>query len=296
MTVADEKPELRPLVPAFLRSGDLLMRVLSTAVMIPVAVIIAWLGGGVFIAFWCAIAIVIFIEWTRICVPRDRVVVQAAGAIICAIGAALLSRHSPAVSIVLGAGVVLTLVFASGARLWAALGLIYAFGLLAAVTILRSDDNPYLGLIAIFFLFAIVWATDIVGYFVGRIIGGPKLWPAVSPKKTWSGASGAVVAGGAAALAVAGIAEIPDPTPIVALGVALSIVSQCGDLAESAFKRHFAVKDASHLIPGHGGLMDRLDGFTFAAISAAVLGVLHYSAVEGGARALEGAARGLLLW
>lgn len=129
--------------------------------------------------------------------------------------------------------------------------------------------------------------TDIGGYFAGRGIGGPKLWPRVSPKKTWAGAIGGfaasiVVAGGFAAF---GLGKIG---PILLLGAALSIVSQFGDLFESAVKRRFGVKDSGHIIPGHGGLLDRLDGFVAAVVMAAIFGLLRFG--------VDGVGRGLMVW
>jgi phosphatidate cytidylyltransferase len=129
--------------------------------------------------------------------------------------------------------------------------------------------------------------TDIGGFFAGRGIGGPKLWPRISPKKTWAGAVG----GFAASLVVAaGFAAfgLGKSVPLLLTGAALSIVSQLGDLFESAVKRRFGVKDSSNLIPGHGGLMDRLDGFVAAVVLAAIFGALR-----GG---MDGAGRGLMIW
>lgn len=169
---------------------------------------------------------------------------------------------------------------------WAAGGVAYAALLLAAPVILRRDQNY--GMAAIFMLFAIVWITDIAGYFAGRAIGGPRLAPSISPKKTWSGAV-AGLAGAAIAVAI-GARYIGGArtAALVGVAVALSIVSQAGDLAESALKRHFAVKDSSQIIPGHGGVMDRLDGFWAAAVCAAIIGLARGGFTE--------PARGLLIW
>jgi phosphatidate cytidylyltransferase len=169
---------------------------------------------------------------------------------------------------------------------WVGGGIVYAALLLFAPLVLRRDPN--FGIIAILMLFAIVWTTDIAGYFAGRAIGGPKLAPAVSPKKTWSGAIAGLI--GAAVVVAAGARFIPQSRilPLVMIAIVLSVVSQAGDLAESAFKRHFGAKDASHIIPGHGGVMDRLDGFWAAALCAAVIGI-----VRGG---FAQPAAGLLLW
>jgi phosphatidate cytidylyltransferase len=155
-----------------------------------------------------------------------------------------------------------------------------------APIVLRQDAA--LGLVAIVFLFAVVWATDIAAYFAGRALGGPKLWPAVSPKKTWSGAIGGLLGGVAAGLLVVKTAGLAIAPMLVLVAFGLSIVSQGGDLLESSIKRRFHAKDASQLIPGHGGLMDRLDGFLTAAAAAVMVGLLR-----GG---LEGPARGLLVW
>jgi phosphatidate cytidylyltransferase len=137
-------------------------------------------------------------------------------------------------------------------------------------------------------LFAIVWATDIAAYFAGRALGGPKLMPRVSPKKTWSGALAGTVAAVLVAVAIAKSAGLAGLVAIAIMAISLSVVAQAGDLFESALKRRFGAKDSSHLIPGHGGLMDRLDGFVAAAFLAAVIGLLR-----GG---FEAPGRGLLVW
>jgi phosphatidate cytidylyltransferase len=169
--------------------------------------------------------------------------------------------------------------------LWIVLGILYAVVSALAPIVLRSSHD--FGLHAILFLFAVVWATDIAGYVVGRLIGGAKLWPAVSPKKTWSGAVGGLV--GAVLLGSAVVHFSGIRVGFVALLAALlSVVAQSGDLAESAIKRRFGVKDASHIIPGHGGVMDRLDGFIVAALLAVLIGL-----ARGG---LDNPGRGLLVW
>jgi phosphatidate cytidylyltransferase len=169
---------------------------------------------------------------------------------------------------------------------WMAAGLVYAGVLLLGPVLLRGDAA--FGLMAMLFLFAIVWATDIAAYFAGRAIGGPKLWPAVSPKKTWSGAIGGTVGGVVAGVIVVKAAGLVVAPMLVLVALILSIASQAGDLLESSIKRHFGAKDASQLIPGHGGLMDRLDGFLTAVAAAVMVGLLR-----GG---LEGPARGLIVW
>jgi phosphatidate cytidylyltransferase len=168
---------------------------------------------------------------------------------------------------------------------WLTAGAVYA-GAAAFCPILLRMDADY-GLVAIFFLFAVVWVTDIAAYFVGRLFGGPKLWPAVSPKKTWSGALGGLAGAIIAAFVLSSFAALSHRAAIV-LAALLSVASQAGDLFESHLKRRFGVKDASHIIPGHGGVMDRLDGFIFAAALATLIGL-----ARGG---WSGPGRGLLEW
>lgn len=169
---------------------------------------------------------------------------------------------------------------------WIACGFVYAAAMFVAPVWLRTDATY--GLLAIVLLFAIVWSTDIFGYFAGRAIGGPKLMPSVSPKKTWSGA----IAGTLGAMIVAVLVTRAFGTfsivSIACVALLLSVCAQAGDLFESFVKRKFNVKDSSQLIPGHGGVMDRLDGFWAAALAACVIGVSR-----GG---LADAARGLLIW
>jgi phosphatidate cytidylyltransferase len=168
---------------------------------------------------------------------------------------------------------------------WRVAGMIYAAIVFMAPVLLRADVNN--GFAALVFLFAIVWMTDIMGYVVGRAVGGPKLWPAVSPNKTRSGAIGGMAGALAAGIVIAAALSL-SVLPIAILSVILSMMAQAGDLFESAIKRRFGAKDTSHLIPGHGGLMDRLDGFITAALAAAIIGM-----VRGG---FSTAATGLLVW
>ena len=162
----------------------------------------------------------------------------------------------------------------------------YAGLMFAAPVLLRGDAE--FGLIAILLLFAIVWGTDILGYFAGRAFGGPKLWPAVSPKKTWSGAIAGTFGAMVVAVLVATLFGSFNQPAIALIALLLSVVAQLGDLLESWVKRQFGAKDASHLIPGHGGVMDRLDGFWAAALLGCLIGL-----ARGG---FDAPASGLLVW
>jgi phosphatidate cytidylyltransferase len=152
---------------------------------------------------------------------------------------------------------------------WAlAVGVLYVGVAGLALIWLRADGIA--GRMNVLFLLLVVWASDIGAYLVGRALGGPKLAPTISPGKTWSGAAGGLLAAAAVGLAIALSASgLPGWTTLVA--GALGVVSQGGDLLESAIKRRFGVKDSGRLIPGHGGLLDRLDGVLAAAPMAALL-------------------------
>ena len=169
---------------------------------------------------------------------------------------------------------------------WMIAGLFYAGVLLLAPLTLRRD--PALGFVALMFLFAVVWVTDIAAYFAGRAIGGSSSGPPSARTRPGSGALGGTLGGTVAGLATCRFAGLDLAPMLVLVTVALSIASQLGDLLESAIKRHFGAKDASHLIPGHGGLMDRLDGFLTAVLAAVMVAI-----ARGG---LDGAAHGLLVW
>jgi phosphatidate cytidylyltransferase len=262
--------------------------VVSALVMIPLAIGTAYLGGLPFAIFWSLAAIGILWEWGSLVAgaERSRVILGGEAAIIVALALVAFARSPEAVGVLVLGAIAVAMIAPPERRGWAAAGVPYAGAVGVAAIVLRADGED--GWVAMIFLFAIVWATDIAAYFVGRLVGGPKLMPRVSPKKTWSGALGGLLAAVLAALAVAATVDLPSLVPVGLLAVALSVLAQGGDLFESFVKRRFEAKDSSHLIPGHGGLMDRLDGFVCAATAAALIGV-----VRGGFAA---PAHGLLVW
>ncbi len=227
-------------------------------------------------------------EWIALVAgPNNRLMFSSCGSAL-AVATLLAWRERPAVAIfVVGLGAIAATIFAPrGQRSWITAGIGYAGALLLAPMLLRGEDS--LGFVALVLLFAIVWTTDIFGYFAGRAFGGPKLMPSVSPKKTWSGAIAGVIGAMIAAVLVVGVFGEFNKPAIAVLALVLSVVSQSGDLLESHIKRRFGAKDASTLIPGHGGVMDRLDGFWAAALVACLIGLLR-----GG---FDETARGLLVW
>jgi phosphatidate cytidylyltransferase len=252
---------------------DLKPRVAAAAAMGSVALAAAWIGGFVFAAFWWLASIVVLWEWQRL-IGAARLTERVAVGVLALALAALSALHNSiqgvAATLILGAAVV---GWIAGQRqgLWAAAGVLYAGALAASVGLLRM--SPSFGLAAILWLFAVVWGADIAAYFAGRLIGGPRLWPSVSPGKTWAGGIVGALAGAILGLMLA--AWTNRLAALFWLGLATAIVSELGDLFESALKRRFGVKDSSGLIPGHGGLMDRLDAFTAASFFAAVVAILH---------------------
>jgi phosphatidate cytidylyltransferase len=265
---------------------NLVARILAALVLIPLAIAAAYAGGWAWLGLVLVAAIGLDVEWLMIVGAVRDIRVVAIGIVALVLTAGGLALGRPEVSLgVLALGIAAVAVIPAERRGWIALGLLYASAALFASILVRLD--PVFGFAALMLILLVVWMTDIGGYFAGRTLGGPKLWPRVSPKKTWAGAAGSFVAslGVAAGFAGLGFGKM---TPLLLLAAALSIVSQLGDLFESAVKRRFGVKDSSHIIPGHGGLLDRLDGYVFAVIAAALIGFLRHGA--------DGVGRGLMVW
>jgi phosphatidate cytidylyltransferase len=277
-----------PLRVSLLRGNELALRVWSALVLVPLAIGTAYLGGWPFAVFWGAAAIGILWEWSSMVARNEQVSVLLAGGASLALAVILVATGHvlPALIVVaMGALGAASLTLADR-RMWVAGAIPYAGALAIAPIVLRSDGEQ--GFLTILFLFAIVWTTDIAAYFVGRAVGGPKLVPQVSPNKTWAGAIGGLLASVVAAIVVAKMAALTSFFALALLAILLSALAQAGDLFESFLKRRFNAKDSSHLIPGHGGLMDRLDGFVTASVVAAIIGL-----ARGG---FEAPGRGLLVW
>ena len=274
--------------PVSVTLNNLVLRIVSAAVLAPFALFVAWLGDWPFALFWGAAAIVVLWEWTKLVAgPRNWLMLSSCASAI-AVAALVAWRDRPIAGIFLvGLGALAATIFAPRERrFWIVAGIGYAGTMLLAPMLLRAD--MHYGFLAMVLLFAIVWATDIFAYFAGRAIGGPKLSVAISPKKTWAGAIAGALGAIVVAVAIAGMLGSVNAGTIAVIALVLSVCAQLGDLLESWIKRRFGVKDASGLIPGHGGAMDRLDGFWAAALAACVVGLLR-----GG---FDNAARGFLVW
>ncbi|MEK1855501.1 MAG: phosphatidate cytidylyltransferase [Phyllobacterium sp.] len=255
--------------------SNLQKRVLSAVVLIVVAVAVTWVGGIAFGILASAIGLSIFYEWQLITAERSTPLTRgfAWASLLLVLIVLLFIQHVLLVIGILFAGA--ALVIAVGGRAfgyWPAFGLIYSGFPAIALTLLRGDTGD--GFATILFIFAVVWATDIFAYFNGRALGGPKLAPRFSPNKTWAGAIGGAAAGVAAGVTCAAFITPAGGVPIPLIALLLSIIAQIGDLGESWVKRKFGVKDSSHLIPGHGGVMDRVDGLVAAAALLYVIGAI----------------------
>jgi phosphatidate cytidylyltransferase len=257
------------------RLNNLQVRVVSSVVLIVAVLCLTWLGGAAFTLLAAAISGAIFYEWISMSRGDSAGHHVTAAALLAAVLVLLLVGVE--VELIFGATAVAVLLSALDAR-WrgqgygTTAGLVYAALSGISLALLRDDDSQ--GLAAILFLFAIVWATDIMAYFVGRSLGGPKLAPSISPGKTWSGAIGGAVGGVVAGAAAASVMGYSDVAAAGIVALVLSVVSQLGDLFESWIKRRHGVKDSSQLIPGHGGVMDRVDGLVAAAFALYVIGAL----------------------
>jgi phosphatidate cytidylyltransferase len=268
--------------------SNLALRVMSSLVLAPAAVAAAYFGGVTHLAFWLLAAIGVLWEWNALVCAHDKVPVLAVGAVALAGAGLLLAFGWTGTALALiSLGLLGVATLASKIRrYWCAGGVVYAGALLVAPVMLRHDVG--LGFAGMLFVFAVVWLTDIAAYFAGRAIGGPKLMPSISPNKTWSGAVGGTAAGVIGGVAIAQAVGGRNLAAIALVAVVLSVIAQAGDFLESAIKRRFYAKDASTIIPGHGGLMDRLDGFVTAVTAALLIGLMH----DG----LEAPARGLIIW
>ena len=258
------------------RWADLRPRVISAAVMIAVAAVEIWLGGPAFALMVLLVSGAMIWELARITRPKAASVsalILAALAVAALAGAVWLpSDLSPALLLVPALGLALTPRRDRRiASAYAVAVMVAGYGLVA----LRDTSAA-----ALLWLICVVVASDVLGYFAGRIIGGPKFWPAVSPKKTWSGTAAGWL--GAVLVGVGFVLWAGAPWGLVALSPVAAFAGQMGDIAESWIKRRAGVKDSSNLIPGHGGFLDRFDALILAAVAVMALGLVLPLPLPGG--------------
>lgn len=259
--------------PARGHFADLKLRVLSALVLAPIALGLLWLGGGAWAVLVALAAGGVVIEWARVCGVRVWVlpgtILPVLVATVGLATAAGLAREALA-ALVLGAALLALGAWRNEARRsWLAGGSLYA-GIAAIAMVWLREDRPN-GIFTVLLILLVVWASDIGAYLFGRLIGGPKLAPRLSPNKTWAGALGGLALAVVVGILMANEFGAPSWAKGGVIAIVLSLASQTGDLAESAFKRRFGVKDSGALIPGHGGILDRLDGMLAAAPVAAIL-------------------------
>jgi phosphatidate cytidylyltransferase len=215
------------------KASDLKVRVLSALVMVAVAGVALWQGGWLFSGLMAIVAVTALWEWRAL--------------------SRKLGRSSLSVWI------------------WTISGMLYIGAAMACLIFLRD----HVGLAPVIWLLGAVIATDVGAYFTGRSIGGPKIAPSISPSKTWSGLAGGMVAAGLFCVAMA--TQFQDAASFIgaqfAIGAVLAVIAQTGDFLESGMKRKAGVKDSSALIPGHGGVLDRIDGM-LPVVIVGTLGLL----------------------
>ncbi len=263
----------QPLAPA--KIGNLGLRVISAVVMLPLAIAAVWVGGIVFSVLLSAAAAIMCWELATLCgekwspVTITSMAIAAAAPMLVAVG-----RLDAAVIVVVAgtlAVLIICLMRRSASTIILVAGVPYIVLGIAAAVWLRG--MPDAALLTVLWLIGVVVATDVGAYFTGRTIGGPKLAPVMSPNKTWSGLAGGAMLAGCVGLFVGVGSSAASPGPITAASIVLAVVAQMGDLLESAVKRHFGAKDASNLIPGHGGFLDRFDGYLTVMPAAALMSV-----------------------
>lgn len=276
--------------PALPKWSDLGVRVFSALVLIPAVLLDVWIGGIWFQLFVSLLTILVAFEWTTLVHGRSssQFAVHAAAALCGVFLPAETGLAGPflAIAILTALSAVLAQFQDRPRSLWTYLGVPYVAIPGTAFALLRADES--MGLLAILWLLSIVWAADTSAYFAGRTLGGPKLAPIISPKKTWSGLAGAVIGSAVASLFFAYFAGLGNAGLLGAVAAIAALVEQAGDLFKSALKRHFGVKDSGRLIPGHGGVIDRIDGLIAVSVFAAAIGIARAGLDNGG--------QGLLLW
>ena len=253
-------------------------RVATALVLAPLAMLAVWAGGRLYAAVIAAMTVFLIFEWTRLVRGAEfgRGFYALSATAIVAVALAASGRFGAAlIALVVGGGAAMLLEWPRrNPDSWPAVGAGYLIGPAIACLWIRQLEA---GLVLTVLLFVVVWGADSGAYIVGKNVGGPKLAPRISPGKTWSGAVGGVVTGALIALGIAALGGFGRPLFWLGAGLVLAVASVLGDLAESQLKRSYGVKDSGSAFPGHGGVLDRLDGFLFA--SAALAGLLLLGAV-----------------
>lgn len=267
-------------------TSDLKPRLIAGAVMAAIALLLLYAGTTPFALLVVSVALVMCWEWGRLVRGEEfgpALVIHALAIVVAGVLAAVGLPALGLAALAIGAVVLVSMPFGPR-RLMSAVGIAYVGFPLIGMLWLRND--PSLGFEAVLFIFAIVWGSDIGAFAAGRGIGGPKLWPRISPNKTWAGFFGGLTAGLVAGIIFAQFVHGTSGVVLAVTGLILAFAAQIGDLAESALKRRFGIKDSSAIIPGHGGVMDRADSTVAVSIAVSLLALLVNAASP--ARALFG--------
>ncbi|MEM6650057.1 MAG: phosphatidate cytidylyltransferase [Pseudomonadota bacterium] len=257
----------------------LAVRLWTAALLIPLVVGTVIIGGRLYSAVIAFMAVLLIFEWTRMVEGAEfsRGFYALSVTTIITIFLAASGQFPPALIVICVGGVAATLIERSVKRKvpWPLAGALYL--LVPAVSALYIRHGAGDGRALTLLLFGVVWATDSGAYLAGKVIGGPKLWPALSPKKTWAGAAGGFMAGILVAVVIGPLlGAVFLPLQLAILGGLLSFAAIAGDLTESAVKRFYGVKDSGGVFPGHGGVLDRLDGFLMAVCVLALFTLLRH--------------------
>lgn len=252
---------------------NLQQRIVSGVLMAALSLALTYYGPLAFALLILVVAFAMCWEWGRLvrAVPADIAFGIHAIAVGVAIGFASGGYFGFATGVIAAGALFVFFAARANRPELSALGVPYV-GLPAIALVGLRQDEPH-GFAAVIFLLLIVWTTDTMAFVFGRSIGGPKLWAAVSPNKTWAGFLGGIGSSAVASALFAWFVPGASSLRLALMGLGLGIVAQLGDLAESALKRSLGAKDASTLIPGHGGVMDRMDGVVTVAVLAAILGL-----------------------
>jgi phosphatidate cytidylyltransferase len=269
-TASDSRSDDAPAPNAF---SELQLRIFSAVFLAGFALFCTWMGGKTFLLLAIVASTLIFYEFrglVRSAMPA-RIGWFAFGFLLMVFASYLVERPDSGILVAAMATIVLMVwEWVVRRSVWAGVLLVYAAAPFAAIVGLRQGE---IGLFDILFIMGCVWGADTLAYFTGKKFGGPKLAPKISPKKTWSGFAGGIVGSILVSALIARAFGYLIGPGMVFLAIFLSLVSQVGDLFESWVKRRFGVKDSGRLIPGHGGILDRIDGLIFALVAAWLLGM-----------------------
>lgn len=268
------RERVRRLRARFVFQREMKLRLISAAILIPVVLGALWLHEVAFAGIVLVTALLVQDEWLRMVGASTPPVVLTAFCVLAAVTVATATQPAYVGLLTLALGAALTGLVAGGRGLagrWTGAGVLYAGAAIIALVTLRKGAD---GVGAVVFVLLIAWTTDTMAFFVGRKLGGPRLWRRVSPSKTWSGALGGLAFGTVCGAAVLAVLQVPSSFAAFAVAALVAAAAIGGDLLESAAKRRFSIKDAGSIIPGHGGVMDRVDGLIAASVVTMVLGTI----------------------